>query len=163
MLVGFNHPNVDKRYDILDLVETRLYRLFNQKQCDFHDSSVVLHECSTHQIGSKLLIDEVSENLFLHVDTTFKQHRKEKKIDLSSQLMDFYSSIISLHLIRPDPQASHNTAMRQLVNMTMDILKRNPRALNYSEMYLLRSVVRAHDADVEEFQKHANEMNKWLN
>ena len=65
--------------------------------------------------------------------------------------MDFYSSIISLHLIRPDPQASYNNAMRQLVNMTMDILKKNSKALNYSEMYLLKSVVSAHDADIEEF------------
>lgn len=142
---------MDKRYDILDLVETRLYRLFNKKQCDFHDSSAVLHECSTHQIGSKLLIEKVSENLFFQVDTIFKQHRKDKTTDLSSQLMDFYGSIISLHLIRPDPQASYNNAMRQLVNMTMDILKKNSKALNYSEMYLLKSVVSAHDADIEEF------------
>jgi len=48
VLVGFNHSNVERRFDILDLVETRLCKLFQKKQCDFHDCSVVLHECSTH-------------------------------------------------------------------------------------------------------------------
>jgi hypothetical protein len=48
-----------------------------------------------------------------------------------------YKLIISLHLIRPNPLDSYNTAMRQLASMTFDTLRKNPNALTYSELYLL--------------------------
>lgn len=48
-----------------------------------------------------------------------------------------YKSIISLHLIRPNPLDSYNTAMRQLMNMTFDTLKKSSNALTYSELFLL--------------------------
>jgi len=62
-----------------------------------------------------------------------------------------YKAIVSLHLIRPNPVDSYNTAMRQLVNMTVDSLKKNSNALRYSELYLLSQVIKAHDADHDEF------------
>jgi len=71
VLVGFNHQNIERRFDILDLVETRLSKLFQRKQCDLHDCAVVFHECSTHQIGSKILIEKVSESTYHSVATAF--------------------------------------------------------------------------------------------
>jgi len=69
-----------------------------------------------------------------------------------------YKLIISLHLIRPNPLDSYNTAMRQLASMTFDTLRKSPNALTYSELYLLSQVVKAHDADHDEFSKYAKSM-----
>ena len=69
-----------------------------------------------------------------------------------------YQAIISLHLIHPNPLDSYNTSMRQLMNMTFETLKKSPNALSYSELYLLRQVIKAHDADHDEFAKYAKSM-----
>ena len=74
-----------------------------------------------------------------------------------------YKLIISLHLIRPNPLDSYNLSMRLLMSLTIDTLKKNHTALTYSELYLLNQVVKAHDADHDEFEKHAKVLHQWLN
>lgn len=62
--IGFTHSDAGQRFEILDLIETKLVNLTFDKKISLEESIEILFEMSQKQIGSKVLI----ENLFAQVE-----------------------------------------------------------------------------------------------
>lgn len=66
-----------------------------------------MHECSKHQIGSKIVMETLSAELLLQSGKLDAEY-KAKKLNLPAMIPHLYHAIISLHLIRPEPLSKYN-------------------------------------------------------